>query len=83
MIVLSIVSIPPYLWDTKVNKYCYKLNISASVAIRLRMLFKVNANRSCLLGTMLLSQPIIDAIGNPIILKNDHGIVLACNQAFL
>lgn len=47
------------------------------------MLFKVNANPSCLLGSMLLSQPIIDAIGNPIILKNDHGVILSCNQAFL
>jgi DNA-binding CsgD family transcriptional regulator len=32
---------------------------------------------------ILLSQPTIDAISNPLILKNAHGVVLCCNDAFL
>ena len=32
---------------------------------------------------MLLSQPVIDAINNPIILKNAYGVILCCNDAFL
>lgn len=32
---------------------------------------------------MILPQSIIDAIENPVILKNEHGVVLGCNQAFL
>lgn len=35
------------------------------------------------MDSQLLPQPIIDAIDNPIILKNQSGVVLGCNQAFL
>lgn len=35
------------------------------------------------MNPQLLPQPIIDAIDNPIILKNQSGVVLSCNQAFL